>query len=328
MPLHPLLITTAGLVLALGAVLALCITLGGPRWPEPLDSVNAPYAAVDYGGLPEVRYLEAADGALLGHRTYVPAVDVPGRGSVVLVHGSSGSSLGMHPLARALAAAGFAVHALDMRGHGGSGAKGHIAYVGQLEDDVAAFMARVRPVAPVTLMGFSSGGGFALRFAASSRQGLFHSYLLLSPFLGQDAPTAREDGGGWVAVGLPRLIALSLLNAVGVQAFNHLPVLRFGLNEVAQAMLTPEYDYALATNFRPEADYMASLRRAGQPAALVAGADDDLFHADRFEAVVRAAGKDWPVTLLPGVAHIPLTLDTTPIAAIVAAAERLQAPAP
>ena len=145
MPFFPLLTTIAGLILGLGAVLALCISLGGPRWPEPLAAVNAPYAAVDYGGLPEVRYLEAADGALLGHRTYVPAVDVPGRGSVVLVHGSSGSSLGMHPLARALAAAGFAVHALDMRGHGGSGEKGHVAYVGQLEDDVASFMVKVQP---------------------------------------------------------------------------------------------------------------------------------------------------------------------------------------
>jgi len=105
-------------------------------------------------------------------------------------------------------------------------------------------------------------------------------------------------------------------------------VLRFGLNEVARGLLTPEYGYALATNFRPEADYMASLRRVGQPTALVAGTADDLFHAEHFEAVVRSAGKDWPVTLLPGVAHIPLTLDAAPLAAIVAATERLQTPAP
>ena len=328
MAISHLLIAGASLVLVLAALLILCITLGGPRWPQPLAGVSAPFMAVDYGGLPDLRYREAADGVVLGHRTYAPGVEVPGRGSVVLVHGSSGSSLGMYPLARALAAAGFAVHALDMRGHGGSGEKGHVAYVGQLEDDLAGFMAAVRPVEPVTLMGFSSGGGFALRFAASPRQALFHSYLLLSPFLGQDAPTARKDGGGWVAVGLPRLIALSLLNAVGVQRFNHLPVLRFGLDEAARGFLTAEYDYALATNFRPEADYRASLARVHQPVALVAGADDDLFHAEHFEPVVRAAGKDWPITLLPGVTHIPLTLDATPIAAIVAATERLQAQAP
>jgi pimeloyl-ACP methyl ester carboxylesterase len=328
MAISHLLIAGACLVLTLAATLALSVTLGGPRWPEPLAEVSAPFLAVDYSGLPDVQYIEAADGVQLGHRTYAPAVEVPGRGSVVLVHGSSGSSLGLHPLARALAAAGFAVHALDMRGHGGSGEKGHIAYVGQLEDDVAGFMAAVRPVEPVTLMGFSSGGGFALRFAASPRQGLFHSYLLLSPFLGQDAPTARKDGGGWVAVGLPRLIALSLLNAVGVERFNRLPVLRFGLDESARGVLTPEYDYALATNFRPEADYRASLGRVVQPVALVAGAADDLFHAEHFEPVVRAAGKDWPVTLLPGVTHIPLTLDAAPIAAIIATTERLQAPVP
>jgi hypothetical protein len=42
------------------------------------------------------------------------------------------------------------------------------------------------------LVGFSSGGGFALRLAASPRQCLFHCYPLPLPFLVQDAPTARE----------------------------------------------------------------------------------------------------------------------------------------
>jgi pimeloyl-ACP methyl ester carboxylesterase len=43
----------------------------------------------------------------------------------------------MHELAKAFAAAGYAAYALDIRGHGDSGDKGKIAYVGQLEDAVS-----------------------------------------------------------------------------------------------------------------------------------------------------------------------------------------------
>ena len=60
---------------------------------------------------------------------------------------------------------------------------GQIAYIGQLENDLTDFMHAVSPPAPVTLAGFSSGGGFAVRFAGSSRQDLFQSYLFLAPFL-------------------------------------------------------------------------------------------------------------------------------------------------
>ena len=106
-----------------------------------------------------------------------------------------------------------------MRGHGDSGSKGQIAYVGQLDDDLEDFMRSVQPARPATLAGFSAGGGFALRVAAGERQTLFDQYLLLSPFISQDAPTYRPDSGGWVSVGMPRIVALSLLDAVGVHAF-------------------------------------------------------------------------------------------------------------
>ena len=59
--------------------------------------------------------------------------------------------------------------------------------------------------------GFSSGGGFAVRFAGSNQQQLFQSYLMLAPFLSQDAPTMRPDAGGWASVGLPRIIAIAIL---------------------------------------------------------------------------------------------------------------------
>ena len=43
-------------------------------------------------------------------------------------------------MAKGFAAAGYTAYALDIRGHGASGTKGHIAYIGQLEDDMEDFV--------------------------------------------------------------------------------------------------------------------------------------------------------------------------------------------
>ena len=60
----------------------------------------------------------------------------------------------MHVLAKAFSEAGYAAYALDMRGHGASGTKGKIAYVGQLEDDLESFVKAVPLARPSTLVGF------------------------------------------------------------------------------------------------------------------------------------------------------------------------------
>ena len=313
------------LLLLLLLTMGLAIALGGPKEPAPMASINRPFEGVDFFGVPIASGFVARDGSRLAFRFY-PAAGADAQGSVVLVHGSSASSRSMHVLAQAMAAAGHASYALDIRGHGDSGPKGHIAYVGQLEDDLEDFMRSVKPVQPATLAGFSSGGGFALRFAGSTRQRLFANYLLLSPFIGQNAPTYRTNSGGWVTVGLTRYVVIGLLNAVGVHAFDHMAVTRFALDEQARAMLTPSYSFALAQNFRPERDYRANMRAAAQPMRLIAGQDDEAFHADRFESVFKAEGKEVSVRLLPGIGHIPLTLDPTAVQAAADAVGQMNEP--
>ena len=123
-----------------------------------------------------------------------------------------------------------------------------------------------------------------------------------------------------MSIGLPRIVALSILNTLGITAFNHLPTLRFGLNEVAREQLTEQYDHALATNFRPHDDYADDIRRIQRPLRIVAGTDDELFHAARFASVFKEAGHAVPVTLLPGVNHMGLTLNATALRAVVEAA--------
>ena len=96
-----------------------------------------------FSALPAVERFQARDGTALGFRHYPASGSATGRAAIV-VHGSSGSSGGtIHALSAALAARGVETWAVDIRGHGTSGTRGDIGYVGQLEDDLADFVAVV-----------------------------------------------------------------------------------------------------------------------------------------------------------------------------------------
>ena len=169
---------------------------------------------VDFSALPAIERFQARDGTWLGFRHYPASGPATGRVAIV-VHGSSGSSGGtIHALSGTLATRGVETFAVDIRGHGASGTRGDIGYVGQLEHDLADFVAVVRktvPTAPLTLVGHSSGGGFALRVAGSPIQHLFERAVLLAPYLGHDAPSTRPSSGGWAKADIPRIIGLEVL---------------------------------------------------------------------------------------------------------------------
>ena len=289
---------------------------GGPGRPAPIASINDPFKSVDFSNMPALKNYQGADGAKLFYREYAPQSDNI-KGSAVLIHGSSASSESLHPMATALAVAGVHVYALDVRGHGASVPKGQIAFIGQLESDLQSFVQAVQPPSPSTLIGFSSGGGFVLRVAASDMQTSFDSYLLLAPYLGHTAPNYRPDSGGWVSVGVPRIVALNALNAAGIRCWNDLPVLRFALTGEAKTFLTSEYDFNLAMNFAANADYQADLLNAKGKVAILAGDADELLKSQELQGMVQSAGKNWPVKLQPGIGHIPLTLDPEALKAIV-----------
>ncbi|MGV2980336.1 alpha/beta hydrolase [Camelimonas sp. ID_303_24] len=311
-----------GVVAAGGAIL-----FGGPRQPPVFPGLSEAFGAVDYSSLPPLSYYAGADGVRLAYRRY-PAQERAGgqgpAGSVVLVHGSSATSNSMHALALALSGAGHPAYALDIRGHGSSGVKGHVDRIGQLDDDLARFMEDVKPVGPVTLVGFSSGGGFALRIATGSGARQFQSYLLLAPFVSIDSPAQRPNSGGWVSVGMPRVVALMVLNGLGISAGNGLPVARFGVNPRNQERQTGAYDYNLLLNFGPPLDYRAAIRAVTTPLMVVAGAADNMFHADRFAEVFAPAPGLVGVRLVPGVDHAGLILAPAALAEIVASVHALQ----
>jgi non-heme chloroperoxidase len=303
------------------ALIASAIIWGGPKPIAPLASINDPFKTVDFSDLPRPVTYAARDGTKLAYRLYAATAQANNAkvsGSVILIHGSSASSASLHVLAKAYQQAGINAYSLDMRGHGDSGVKGHIDYIGQLEDDVVDFINAIKPARPLTMTGLSAGGGFTLRFAGSAAQNLVDDYVLLAPFISQDDITYRPDSGGWVSVGLPRIVALSILNGIGVRLWNDLEVTRFALNDVGRATLTPAYQFNLAVNFRPLRDFAANMKAVKQPIRIIAGESDESFFADKYEASLKAQNLAWPVKLIPGVGHIGVSLDQAALKEIIA----------
>jgi pimeloyl-ACP methyl ester carboxylesterase len=289
------------------AALAIAVMIATPLVAPPeLRSISAARGTVDLSALPAIERFQARDGTALGFRHYAAVGPSTGRAAIV-VHGSSGSSgNNIHALSMALAQHGVESYAVDIRGHGVSGTRGDIAYVGQLEDDLADFVAEIRktsPAAPLTLIGHSAGGGFALRVAGSNIQNLFARTVLLAPYLGHNAPTNRANSGGWVNADIPRIIGLVALRAIGINCCEALPVIAFAVPPNSQVSLVPTYTDRLMRNFATR-DYRMDLAAATKPLRIVSGADDELMLADKYAEAVRDVAPNVNVRLVQGINHI------------------------
>jgi alpha-beta hydrolase superfamily lysophospholipase len=313
----PLKLLGWGLSIVGAAALVLTAMLATPLAPLPeLTSISKTARAVDRSTMPSLQRFSARDGTELAYRHY-PARGIASEKIAILVHGSSGSSTSVHALADALAARGVETYAPDIRGHGGSGSRGDIAYIGQLENDLEDFVAVVRktsPDQPLTLLGHSAGGGFVLRVASSPIQNLFARTVLLAPYLGYDAPTTRESSG-WASPDLPRLFALAALRRIGIDCCEDLPTLAFAVPPNSARMLAPTYSYRLMRNFATRG-YKADLAAVTRPLTLISGAADELMLADNYADAVHAVAPSVDVKLLAGVNHMGIVSDVKAVSAI------------
>ena len=285
------------------------------RRPSELASISETVRAVDRSGMPGLERFHARDGTELGYRHYPARVPATGQIAIV-VHGSSGSSVAVHALAKGLAERGIDAYAPDIRGHGASGTRGDIGYLGQLEDDLSDFVAEIRKVnqaAPLTLIGHSSGGGFALRVAGSPIQNLFVRTVLLAPYLGYDAPSSRQNAGGWASPDVPRFIGLSVLRRLGIVCCESLPTVAFAVAPNTASILASTYSYRLMRNFASSRNYRDDLAAAGKPVTVLAGAADELMFPDKYG---EAVGSHAQVKLIDGVNHMEIVSAPAAVSAI------------
>lgn len=294
---------------AVGAVtLILLAMIATPlQRPPELKSVSESAKGIDWSTLPPMQRFQARDGTWLGFRHYAASGTATGRGAV-FIHGSSGSSATVsHALTQAIAAHGVETWALDVRGHGGSGTRGDIGYVGQLEDDLVDFVAEIRKAAPdlpLTLVGHSAGAGFALRVAATPIvRDMFVRTVLLAPYLGYDAPTNKPNSGGWASADVPRLLGLAALRRIGIDCCSQLPVLALAVRPNMEKILVSTYSDRLMRNYATSG-YRQDLPKVTHPLTIFAGAEDEMMLSDQYAAAVQAIKPDIDVKLLDGINHM------------------------
>ena len=288
------------LAVSITIVVSCLVIFGTAKPPKPLSSVTNPFAAMNYSGLPPIERYQARDGAELSFRHY------PARSKqvAVLIHGSAGSSSDMHAMAQALQASGVAVYVPDLRGHGANYPHGDVAYAGQLDDDMADFLDVVRPSHPDakwTLIGFSSGGGFALRISAEPIGRCFDRYILLSPFLRYDAPTVRRSAPSsgsptgqkeqvWSTTSTGRILGLLVLDEVGIHRFDSLPVIHFAVPPDIPSV-TANYSWRMQQSFQPHDDFRADIRSVSRPMRVFVGEDDQSLPAEEVSGGLRCGAK-------------------------------------
>jgi len=305
----------------LGAIAsALALMLVAPLTiPPPLASVTEGARRIGTDGAPALSRFQARDGTWLAYRLY--GADNGARDRVAfLAHGSSAQSIAMNQVGLAIAQAGVTAVAMDMRGHGASGTRGDIAYVGQLDDDLADLAAELRKTfasASFSLIGHSSGGGFALRIAAGPTGALFDRFVLLAPYLGYSAPTTRpvQDSNRWASPNIPRILAIQALDLAGVDWPQGLPTLAFAVAPPLQPILATHYSWRLMTNYTAPGDWKKALEQGRGRIAVLAGADDQLMDATAYKRELTPLGVT--VRLIPGVDHIGLIYSPAALEALV-----------
>lgn len=295
-------VAAAGLALACGADPAV-----EPAAMPQADGLDFERVAVPAPGdvAPLERYPTRAGGSL-SLRRYGDAHPL----ALVLVHGSGYHGSYLAGLAREIAAAGIAqVLTPDLRGHGvDPDRRGDVDYVDQLEDDLADLVAYAEDALGakrVVVGGHSSGGGLAVRFAGSQYGERAAGYVLLAPYLGHDAPTTRENSGGWAAPRVGRIVGLSILNGFGITAWNDATVITFAMPEsVRDGTETLAYSYRLNTGYAPRA-FASDLRAVDRPFLALIGRDDEAFHADALAPTLEGVRAD--VGVIDGVGHLDIT---------------------
>lgn len=321
------------IVLAVLAAMALCVAglvaLDSPPRGDAASDGSLDFAgaiAVSYDDLPELEPYPTRSGVPLRFRRYDGGEGSSADRLIVLAHGSGWHGMQFHAMAGELARRGLGTVVVpDLRGHGPAPERrGDVDYIGQLEDDLAdliGFMKDRRGYGEVVLGGHSSGGGLVVRFAGGAHGALADRFVLLAPFLKYDAPTTRPNSGGWAHPATGRIVGLTMLNTLGITAFNHLPVISFAMpRQVVDGpygnTATTRYSFRLNQSFAPRPDYRGDLARMVQPFLLLAGAKDEAFFADRYEEVISAATSSGRYVLLPGIDHIGVTLDPAAIDAV------------
>jgi uncharacterized protein len=217
--------------------------------------------------------LIASEPAIRNTTSFWPQDD-PRAPTVILVHGNGGNRSNLYGTANWLHAQGYAVQAIDLRGHGGSTPVPKTFGWTESRDVHLALslMRQARPQARIGVIGFSLGGAAAV--------------------LGPEGP-ARADA----------LVLMSVFPDIRRAIGNRI---RVHAGSVPAAVLEPllSYQSRLRVGVRPdELSPVNALRRVESPVLIAGGALDPYTTPAELREMQAAAGPGTELWVLDGVGH-------------------------
>jgi non-heme chloroperoxidase len=258
---------------------------------------------------PSLKQFQARDGALLSYRFY----DSQNKDRIIiLLHGSSAHGEYLHPLANYLSSKRSVgqVYIPNLRGHYMSGGSpGDCSYIGQLEDDLADLINCFKlDKKEIYLIGHSSGGGLAIRFAGGAYKNLIQGYVLLSPAIPTASSMRQGTAGGWATVSITRIIALSILNSIGIRKLNHIRVIWFNRPaKYCDGKETLSYSFNLNSSYHPRLPYQNDIKALKGKFILFVGTQDEANDPGEYLKVMEASGQD--IQIVDGVKHLDIVLN-------------------
>ncbi|CAM4253254.1 alpha/beta fold hydrolase [Zobellia nedashkovskayae] len=300
--------------LIVNCILFFIVSLALIYWPIPKKKniENYDYSSIDKTSnssftTTKEKWIEARDGQKLFNRIYPSHTKT----ICILIHGSGSDSRYLSDLSKDLSSKNIAtVITPDLRGHGRNiQNETDIEYIGHLEDDIEDIIAYAKDsleAKRIILAGHSSGGGLVLRYLANSELTTVDKAIMISPYLGHDAPTVKSNSGGWVTVGVKRWVGITMWNTLGITFFNKMPVLFFNRPKAYEDDLQVSfYSYQMAVNFAPK-NYKNDIELLSTKSLVIVGNNDESFYPNKFKEVFKLKEDITKTYVIPNSNHLDI----------------------
>jgi alpha-beta hydrolase superfamily lysophospholipase len=228
------------------------------------------------------------------------------RAAIVLVHGLKDHGARYDHVGEWLAGRGYAIYALDLRGHGESeGERFFVDSFYEYVDDLSVFLQRVRdhePEKPLFLLGHSMGGAVASMLVLDRRPENLRGLVLSAPALEPNddvSPILIRLSGV-----IPRFFPRAPVTKVDVTALSHLPQV---IEAARKDPLSNERPAPARTGYEL-LRAMRSIRERAQditlPLLIMHGTEDHLANPKGSERFFKLAGsQDKELKLYKGLYH-------------------------